>query len=109
MTQPTITQDGAVGARPPATEPRTATEADPPDIRGALGEWMGETVTIYHDDWGPISGRLVEASPEHLVIQEFAQSNKFSPMGMAILKSMGADWNLVSYDMERVLRVTPGE
>ena len=30
-------------------------------------------------------------------------------MELKILKSMEAHWDLVSVDMERVLRVTPGE
>lgn len=111
MTQPTITQDGAVGARPPATEPRMAmaTKAEPPDIRGVLGEWVGETVTAHRDDGYVVVGRLVEASPEHMVIQEFVEEDRYSPTHLNILKSMEAHWDLVSVDMERVLRVTPGD
>ena len=109
MTQPTITQEGTVGARPPVAEPRTADAACPPDIRNSLREWVGETVTIHQDDGRPTVGRLMEASPEHLVIQEYLQENKFSPMGLAILKSVGADKDLVSYDPEYVLRISPGD
>ena len=95
MTQPTITGDGAAGC--------------PPDIRGNLGEWVGETVTIYQDDGRPIVGRLVEASSEHLMIQEYLQENRYSPTEMKILKSVGADSDLLSFDLEYVLRVTPGD
>ena len=62
MTQPTITQDVTVAADPPATEPRMAEEADQPDIRGVLGEWVDETVTAHRDDGYVVVGRLVEAS-----------------------------------------------
>ena len=110
MTQPTITQDRAAGAaRPPAEEPRAANGACPPDIRGNLGEWVGETVTIYQDDGRPVVGRLMEASPEHLVIQEFKRKSRYSSLQLTILKSMGADKDLVSYDPEYVLRVSPGD
>ena len=109
MTQPTITQDKATGARPPVAEPRGPNEACPPDIRGNLREWVGETVTIHQDDWRPVVGRLMEASPEHLVIQEYLQKNRYSPTEMKILKAMGADKDLVSYDPEYVLRVSPGD
>ena len=109
MTQPTITQDKATGARPPVEEPRGPNEACPPDIRNSLREWVGETVTIYQDDGRPIVGRLMEASPEHLVIQEYLQKNRYSPTEMKILKAMGADKDLVSYDPEYVLRVSPGD
>lgn len=109
MTQPTIMQDETVTAGTPATEPRMAEEADQPDIRGNLDEWMGETVTAHRDDGYVVVGRLVEASPEHMVIQEFAEEDRYSPTEMKILKSMKAHWDLVSVDMERVLRVTPGD
>ena len=109
MTQPTITQDGAADTRPPAEEPRAVNGACPPDIRGNLGEWVGETVTIHQDDWRPIVGRLVEVHPDHLVLQEFILKNKFSPTGMAILKSMGIDKELVSFYLEDVLRISPGD
>lgn len=95
MTQPTITGDGAAGC--------------PPDIRGNLREWVGETVTIYQDDGRPVVGRLMEASPDHLIIQEYLQENRYSPTEMKILKSVGADSDLLSFDLEYVLRVTPGD
>ncbi len=96
------------GNRRSSEGPRAAADAGPPDIREILGEWVGETVTIHRDDSRPVSGRLVEASPEHLVIQEFLR-NKFSPLEMQILKAKGADRGLVSFDLENVLRVTPGD
>ena len=111
MSQSIVTGDEAAGARPPTEEPRTAEDvAGPPDIRGNLGEWVGETVTIHQHDWRPIVGRLMEAHPDYLVLQEFIQKNKFSPMGMAVLKSMGIDdKELVSFYLEDVLRITPGD
>ena len=108
MNYPHIKHNEVAGSRRPSEEPRTAADAGPPDIREILGEWVGEMVTIHRDDSRPVSGRLVEASPEHLVIQESLR-NKFSPMEMQILKAKGADRSLVSYDLENVLRVTPGD
>ena len=109
MSQSIVTQDEAAGARPPAEEPRTADVAGPPDIRGNLGEWVGETVTIHQHDWRPIVGRLMEAHPDYLVLQEFLRKNRYSPTQLTILKSMGADRELVSFYMEDVLRITPGD
>lgn len=103
-----IRPNEVAGDRRPSEETPTAADAGPPDLREILGEWVGETVTIHRDDSRPVSGLLVEASPEHLVIQEYLR-NKFSPMEMQILKAKGADRGLVSFDLENVLRVTPGD
>lgn len=110
MTQPTIAQEGGASARPPAEEPHPAEDAaGPPDIRGNLGEWVGETVTIHQHDWRPIVGRLMEVHPEYLVLQEFLRKNRYSPIQLSILKSMGADREMVSFYLEDVLRITPGD
>ena len=107
MNHPHIKHNETAGNRRPSEQSHAATDG-PPDIRELLSEWVGETVTIHRDDSRPVSGRLVEASPEHLVIQEFLR-NKFSPLEMQILKAKGADRGLVSFDLENVLRVTPGD